>query len=663
MKKDVKKFSYDSGSFLHNLLKERLQGYEHRKEQDSMFFAVHSALYNNNHLVVEAGTGVGKSLAYLLASAYWLTEDNKRKIVVSTYTKALQSQLYDKDLPIVKSIFPTLNYTLCLGSENYICQRRLYKNNQQYLFNDDELVELTKVFEWVKTAEKGLRSEIQINNDVWSKVSREPDLCYGKNCSYFKKCFYYAARREADKANILITNHHLFFANIAANYKLLPNFETVVFDEAHEIEDVASNYLSIEVTNFKLKRLLDTIYNKQGKGIISKLEKIDKLAFYRKAIISSIRDLRTLGDNFFDVVLKKLGSDSQLRVREDYFVDDTLSQSLGDIYQNLKKLAELCEEKEDAFELKVIADRCIKIRVDLRTFLNKDIENAVYFAQHSKRTTKLAVTLINISDTLYTKVFDIYKSCIMTSATLSINSNSTQYGNFDFFKSRIGIGKCEEMLLDSPFNYRKQALLYVAKDLKEPTSKGYVDMLVNKIDKLSSIIKGKALTLFTSYVIMQGVYDKLSSQHNKIFKQGDMDNFRLIEAFKKKSNEALLFGNKTFWQGVDFPGDDLNCVIITRIPFDVPTDPVIEGRIEYIKKQGGQPFFDYQIPRAIITFKQGFGRLIRAKTDFGVVAILDSRVFTKRYGQMFIDSLPKIKVTTDIADVERFYYEKHKTNS
>ncbi|MCI4625816.1 MAG: hypothetical protein L3V56_07625 [Candidatus Magnetoovum sp. WYHC-5] len=647
MSKLKEEFNIDLNALFGGVLK----SYEYRKEQEDMVHAIILALLNERHLIVEAGTGVGKSFAYLMGAIFWLWEDKKRKLAISTYTKALQSQLYEKDLPFLKNnLFPELSYALCLGSENYVCLRKLYAVNHEHLFDDFDVAEYSMVLSWAKATQKGIRSEISVKNELWQQVCRETDLCYGKRCRFFKDCFYQMARFSANKAQILVTNHHLFFTNISSGYKALPQFSTVILDEAHAIEDVASDYLSFQVSNYQVKRLLDSIYTVRGKGLLNKIRVTDELGFYRKNIIFAVNDLRQREESFFREVLNRLTDNSPLRIHESGFVDDTLSTFLNELTTHLHKFAKLCENKDDSFEINTIADRCSAIVSNLKVILQMSMTDIVYFAEKANKTVRLVATPINIADMLKSTVFDVYKTCVMTSATLSTDEQ------FNYFRQRIGADNSDELLLKSPFDYKHQALLYISTNTKLPSDNEYFNIIVEEIYDIASIHKGKTLVLFTSYSLMNGVFEVLSKRLT-IYKQGDMDSYSLIEQFRR-SNGALLFGTKTFWQGVDFPGDELSCVIITRLPFDVPTDPVMEGKIEFIQKQGGEPFNDYQVPRAVITFKQGFGRLIRTKNDYGVVAVLDSRVLYKRYGKSFLKSLPPAKITKNLNEVMTFFKNK-----
>ncbi|KJR42311.1 Helicase c2 [Candidatus Magnetoovum chiemensis] len=656
-------------SFFNTLLENKLPAYEFRQEQDSMHKSVLSALNANKHLIVEAGTGVGKSLAYLVASILWLNENEDRKIVISTYTKTLQNQLYNKELPFLKKhLFPNITYALCLGSENYLCLRRLHQSRVEGLFELSERDAMAKVLSWSAETKEGLKSELDVEAALWQKVCRESDLCYGKRCKFYKECFYQKSKIIERNSEILIANHHLFFANIAADYFLLPKFTSVIFDEAHEIENAASSYLGIEISNYKLRNLSDSILNQKQKGLLVRLKTIKGSTYLR--ITSILTDLRQGSSTFFASLLYKLGSNVSMRIRQPFFIADTISEPLSELLHELKTIAKLKgiedtfsndaasinnDDDEQQIELKAIITRCSRLLNALDVILSQRLSDTVYFAEKDKRAIRLIASPLNISELLKRLVFEHYKSAILTSATLATNTD------FDFIKTRLGLDNCEELLLKSPFNYKKQVLVYIPTDIPNPSDASYIENIRSKIAELLKLRVGKTMALFTNYKQMNDIAESLNIDIELLL-QGEMDNYRLMERFKN-AKEAALFGTRTFWQGVDFPGKLLQCLIITKLPFAVPTDPITEARIEYIQKRGGEPFNSFQVPEAVITLKQGFGRLIRTKSDTGVVAILDSRILKKSYGRIFFNSLPPIKITNKLKDILPFFNRKLKNET
>jgi len=642
-----------------NILSKTLQGYEPRPEQQAMAEAIDKALKNKNHLIVEAGTGVGKSLAYLIPIIEWVLDENSssglssKRVVVSTYTKALQRQLIEKELPFLKNnVFENLQFALCLGSENYVCLRRIEQTKTHGLFDMDEIHETEALLRWINVTNRGIRAEVDIRASLWQKVCREGDLCYGKDCKFFNKCFYQKAKANERRAHVLITNHHLFFAHIASGWQVLPHFDVVVFDEAHELEDVAADYLSIEISNYKLKHLLDSVLSTHGKGLITRLKWLSQSDF--SEVNTLLNMVRMRGDAFFQELAQRLDNlsanrqdSSTLRIHQKGFIEDTISESLTRLFHQLKGIYRASGDEDEKIEIIAITNRCEEFLNSLKIILMQELENHVYWAEKDKKMIRLAATPIEIEKLLKESVFANLSSAVLTSATLSINNN------FNYIKERLGLQETKELLLKSPFNYKKQSILYIADDLLEPRSKDFEERLIDRLRKILEITMGRTLVLFTSYNLLNRAYDAIDVTGIKIYKQGDADSYRLIEIFKR-DNHSALFGTYTFWQGIDIPGDDLQCVIITKLPFAVPDEPITEARMEALQREGKDPFLHYQIPQAAILLKQGFGRLIRTKTDKGIIAILDSRVMTKGYGKQFLNSLPECRMTTAIDDIRNF---------
>lgn len=643
------------------VLSKHLKGYEPRIEQQKMSEAIAKALDSGEHLIVEAGTGVGKSLAYLIPVIEWVFDSSvrytshdtepghgirTRRVVVSTYTKALQRQLVEKDLPFLRdNIFKEVRFALCLGSENYICLRRLEQARTHGLFDMDEIDAISSLLKWVKRTSTGVRSEIDVPYQVWQKVCRESDLCYGKDCKKFDKCFYQKAKLIERKAHILVTNHHLFFANVASGWSVLPAFDTVVFDEAHELEDVAADYLGIEISNFKLKHLLDSILSLHGKGLLSRLKWLSQNKLSEiNAILNAVR---MQGDAFFNELSEVLKDSTTFRIRKAGFIKDNLSDTLMNLTDTLKMLQDVSKDDDEKKEINALALRNEAFVMSLQLILKQELKDHVYWVQRDGKRLRLAATPIDIASILKTQVFDTVSTAILTSATLSTN------GNFDYIKERLGLNDVKTLLLHSPFDFKKQALLYIPEDLREPKSKGFEDDLINHLKEILEVTMGRTLVLFTSYSLLEKVCEAIDIAGLRILKQGDMDSYRLLQEFRADKNSAL-FGTYTFWQGIDVPGDNLQCVIITKLPFAVPDEPVIEARMEAIERDGKNPFIHYQIPQAIIMLKQGFGRLIRTKTDKGAVVILDSRIRTKGYGMHFLNSLPDCKIGKLLVDIKGF---------
>ncbi|HXX57894.1 MAG TPA: helicase C-terminal domain-containing protein [Thermodesulfovibrionales bacterium] len=612
--------------------------------------AVSHALEAAEHLIVEAGTGVGKSLAYLIPLIERVLDGDgtdgsgRRRAVVSTYTKTLQRQLVDTELPFLRDhIFRGLRFALCLGSENYICLRRLDQAKTHGLFEMDERKTIQALLKWVKKTDTGTRSEIDLPHSVWKRVCRESDICYGKECKKFAVCFYQEAKSVERKAHILVTNHHLFFANVASGWNVIPPFDTVVFDEAHELEDVASNYLGVEVSLSGLRHFLDSLLGQQGKGLLSRLRWIPSGT--HREMKDRIDLIRMRGEVFFHELSERLKDSSTLRITGKDFMENSLSEHLTDLAEALAPLLQTAEDDEEEREITALALRGEALALSLRLILEQELECHVYWAEREGKRVRLAATPIDVASILKSQVFDVLPRAVLTSATLATS------GDFDYIKERLGLSGARTLLLQSPFAYHEQVALYIADHVSEPGTDEFEDELIDHIRDILRVTMGRTLVLFTSHGLMTRTYDAVSIPGLRILKQGDRDSYRLVREFKSDSH-SVLFGTYTFWQGIDIPGDDLRCVIITKLPFAVPDQPVIEARIEALMRDGRDPFYHYQIPQAAILLKQGFGRLVRTKTDRGIVAILDPRIRRRRYGVRFLKSLPECRMAESLGDLE-----------
>ena len=646
-----------SGIFLKDgILSGKLKNYEYRQQQVLMAKAVGNAIEENTHLIVEAGTGVGKSLAYLIPFILWTQKENK-KAVISTYTKALQHQLVDKDLPFLKDALSIdFSFALCVGGENYLCLRRFHQSGSHGLFELDETDDLKKLYEWKDKTKTGLKSDIGFEPlpKLWKKVCREGDICFGRKCGYYEQCFYQKAKAVERSSHILVTNHHLFFAHIASGWNVLPGFDGVVFDEAHQLEDVAAGYLGIEVSNYRLKSLVDAIANPStGKGLLSRLEWLTPYTFVE--INSLAGSVRSAGDKFFSILAGRLEEPTK-RIREENFIPNLLHEPLAELREGLKSVAGMVKKEEEEKEVLSLIERCNGLSGDIADIIGQRLPEHVYWAEIEGRRRSLFATPIDIAPILRSQIFENISPVILTSATLSV------HGDFTFLKERLGINNGDELALDSPFNYRDNAMVYISSDVSDPKdAEAFERDVIDSIKVILNITQGRTLILFTSYEMLNKSYDALnrSNSSNRLnslnfLRQGAMDSYKLVEEFKKNSHTVLL-GTHTFWQGVDIPGDALQCVIIVRLPFKVPDDPVTEARLERLKENGKDPFISYQIPNAILLFKQGFGRLIRTQSDKGIVVILDPRVKTRFYGERFLSSLPDCLRTDSIEDVKEFF--------
>jgi len=645
----------------HGHFSNRMPGFEYRPQQVEMVAAVQRSLENGHHLIVEAGTGTGKSLAYLIPAILWAVENNK-KVVISTYSKTLQQQILNHDIPMLQEqLGVPFRYALCLGNENYLSLRRLQRAGQTGLFTKpEEDGQMQAVYDWAGSTSTGLRNDLpfQVLPSVWEEVGRQKDQCLGKHCETYDSCFYFKARKKWFGAHLLIVNHHLFFANVANNGAVLPAFDAVIFDEAQNIEDAATSFLGLEVSNSNLYYFLDRLYNpKTRRGVLTRLEN-DLVPAIRKQVMQ----VRLAVDGFFTRLLEEFGNaDQTLRLYKPLALENTIHAPLQELYEQLQTLEGRLRSGEDQLDASAAANRCFEFNNTLSAFLNQHFPDYVYWLEITQRKRFRKVIMrgvpINLAGPLKEQLFDKIDRMVLTSATL------TTERAFDFIKERIGYEPKEEVVLDSPFDYPNQALLYVPDDMPDPTTKieVYVEKIAERCRELIQAVGGKTFILFTSYAVLNRVYEKLEDMGREypLIRQGDLPTGQMIERFKEFP--SVIFGTSSFWQGVDIPGDALTSVIITKLPFDVPKEPLTEARLEDLKKRSIDPFRHYQIPRAIIQLKQGFGRLIRKQTDTGIVSILDSRVRNRGYGKKFLASLPPCRVVNDLEEVSRFLSQRPET--
>jgi ATP-dependent DNA helicase DinG len=615
--------------------------------------AVEQALEEKRHLIVEAGTGTGKTLAYLVP----VIRSGKR-VIISTGTKNLQEQLFHKDVPFLdQALFPDgkgkLNVCYMKGRNNYLCRKKLYDlTDQPVLSGLEEIEHYRAIAAWEKTTQTGDRAELASlpeANALWHRLDARADTCIGQKCSSFENCFITEMHRRAMESDIIIVNHHLFFADLSikqqADYApdagILPEVGTVIFDEAHELEDVAGSYFGVSVSNGRLEELC--------RDVEASLQRNRMLSATLSGAIKSLRD-RSM---FFFAVLPQADGRFSFDNRRDFLEENgeeflALQQSLTRLSSELENLP---SKPEEVF---AFVRRVQELQVQLSFLLESEDRNTVFWIERrrggrDKSNVFLQATPIDVAPILKSCMFEKLDCAVLTSATLAVG------GGFEYMKRRLGVEFTREVVLPSHFDYQNQAMLYVPPDLPDPRTPQFAPLAADCIRKLLQITRGRAFVLFTSYAQMNDVYQRLLGELDfPMLLQGDAPKSALLEEFRLTPN-AVLFATSSFWQGVDVQGEQLSCVIIDRLPFAVPSDPVVAARVKSIDAEGGNAFFQYQVPAAVITLKQGFGRLIRSLHDRGLLALLDNRILKKQYGRIFLESLPNYRKTTELKQVEEFF--------
>jgi len=623
------------------VLSKRHPGYEFRRSQLEMAELVDNAFQKHQHALIEAGTGTGKTLAYLIPAI-----QSGRRVVISTATKSLQEQLFTKDVPFLQKYFaPDLKVALMKGRNNFLCRQKVHlMEGQPVLKGMDEIDWFSQIRDWEKLTETGDRAELTFLPDdaeLWNRIDARSDTCTSQKCPEFANCFITGMHQRAQEADLIIVNHHLFFADLAIRQddfgSILPEYAAVIFDEAHEIEDVASDYFGRAVSSYKLDELARDAE-----------QTLRLLQVSAPTVRRSVTQLRERAHSFFDAFPAREGRYPFEPSERAGFLEQN-REAYESLAMGLKRIElELAALTTKPDEIVNIARRAAEIRRELAFLLESNERNYVYWFERRGKGVFLAATPIDVSEILREKLFDQFDTVVLTSATLAVA------GHFDFLKQRLGLQAVTERVLPHEFDFREQALLYLPVALPDVRHASFPVHAADEIARLLEITEGRAFCLFTSYVQMRDAFERVRSKVGfPLLLQGTAPRSVLLERFKSTPN-AVLFATASFWQGVDVPGEQLSCVIIDRLPFAVPSDPIVAARVRALKEDGRDAFAEYQVPEAVLALKQGFGRLIRSRSDRGILAILDNRIQRMRYGKIFLESLPDYTTTQDLAVVARF---------
>ena len=614
-----------------------LPGYEERPAQRRLSEAVADVLEHGGLLLAEAGTGTGKTLAYLLPAVL-----SERRVVISTGTKNLQEQLVQKDLPILaKALGRELRVAVMKGRANYLCLLRFASFGKAGSFRRlEELPVYRSVEAWSATTDTGDRSEVADMPDTiefWREVSAASENCIGQACSLFDACFVTKMRQRALEADVVVVNHHLLCADLAVkdgSYgSVIPAYDTLILDEAHLIEDVATQYFGVQVSSHKVEELVRDVERELKAASLDARE-----------LRAEVEGLRVKSERFFT----RLARARPGRLAPNWMTEAMAEESLG-LLQRLEGVRTALMAVPDRPEaITGLAGRTLALTSDVAFLMRAETDDHVYFAETRGRGVFLRAMPIDVSGRLKELLFDELRAAVLTSATLAVD------GGFAYVKDRLGIEPSDELLLASPFRYEEQALLYVPHGMPEPIAPEFVDRAADEVVRLVELSRGRAFVLFTSYANMNAVAERIAGRvAYPILIQGEAPKAQLLDTFRETPH-AVLLATTSFWQGVDVAGEQLSCVIVDKLPFASPGDPVVAARIERLRNRGQNAFGEYQVPVAVLMLKQGLGRLIRTASDHGILAVLDSRLVRKAYGRRFLESLPPARLVHELDSVARF---------
>jgi ATP-dependent DNA helicase DinG len=631
------------------------RNYEFRPQQMQMAEATAEALKNNHNLCVEAPTGVGKSFAYLVPAVHYSANESK-PVVISTETINLQEQLMEKDIPFLRKVLKRdFKAALAKGRSNYICMRRLLmatgELQTEFFPHEASLAEAKRILKWADTTKDGSKSDMPFNVEpsVWFGVCCEGGNCQGPRCSFFRDCFYWNARKAWEEADIIVANHALFFADLKmkdqeANMEntLLPPYSAIIIDEAHTLEDNAAEHLGLRISQAGMTHFIRRLFNpRAGSGLLMKPGQ-DAIK-----LRETVAEIEGLTHSFFGLIEGIIDEkdDNIIRVLRPQIVPDLLSDSLATLKKQLEQYIKLQEDKDFRTEMETLYSQCDAYMDGIFKFINMTLEKHVYWIERGNTSEHSTISLhaapLNISVLLYQCLFSKDFPVIVTSATLSVGQT------LDYYRSRVGYGNGSELILDSPFS-PDQVKLYIPKAMPDPRDDGYFASVLEQIKIFVEMSNGKAFVLFTNHAMLKSCAEHLEDFFDDLgitlLVQGrEMSRSAMLETFKQDI-DSVIFGTSSFWTGVDVPGEALSNVIVTKLPFPVPSHPLIEARNERITELGGNPFMHYSLPEAVLKLRQGVGRLIRSKSDTGIIVILDKRIISKRYGSFILDSLPRYQV-------------------